>query len=96
MPGPEFPELLERYVRAARISTDDVNPETLEIKFPNGLSGGVARDMENVLAVNGNDLKFSLEQAFQVGLVVGAAMQRDGNVPSRFVPVIDAIGGPKT
>jgi hypothetical protein len=93
---PSFPGLIAEYARQTRLKTSEIDPETLEIRFPNGLSGSIPQDVENVLWMN--DVvrgKLTRQQLFDVVLVVGAALQRDGLMPERYHGAIEAIGGPE-
>ncbi|MDZ7785754.1 MAG: hypothetical protein U5L95_01355 [Candidatus Saccharibacteria bacterium] len=87
-----FPELFAEYTKGTRLSTQDIDPESLEITFPNGESGSIDSDAENFLAVNGllpHGLK--RDQILQIGIIVGAALHRDGLLPSRFDFAVESV-----
>jgi hypothetical protein len=97
-------DAIEKYAQQTGLNTKKIDPATLEISFPNGSTGSIPEDFDSVLEVNGvdyeganNTLEYSMppETAFGMGVVVGAALQRDGLVPAHFRQAVDAIGSPE-
>ena len=81
------------YLRATRFCIDSLDPTTGLVKLPNGESDLVHTDAVNVLGFQGQALgeaqKVAL--AYNLGLAVGAAMERVDAVPTQYQENIQRI-----
>lgn len=101
------PEAISQYFLQTGIRTDQVDPGTFEVPTdqanPHGTPDTVHGDIANILQWNGVRLtddtgehgRFSRNFVLQVGIVLGAALYRDGLLPEDLGRAVTAVGRPE-
>lgn len=96
-------EAMRKYFESTRFRTRDIDPDTLKMVIPNGLNTTVIRDLVDVVMTNDFEIEgatygsgnISPDLGFEVGLVVGAAMQKEGTLPGQYHELVEMISVPK-
>lgn len=85
------------YFSATRFRVDSLLPDSMEVAYPNGLSGSLPQDTRDVLGAyevrypKDRD-PFSREKlAYEIGLTVGAGLERSGMLPQRYEGLVADI-----
>ncbi len=91
---------IAEYFKRIGFAIGDLDTQTMTIRFANGISGHVVQDCHDALDVNDVDYvgkNGSLETKkfdFELAMLIGAALQRDGLMPDQYSDIIDSITAP--
>ena len=84
-------EAVALYFERSGTTVDAINPDSLKLQFA-FCDGSIYDDAKNVLGVAGDEVRCSREElAFNLGVVVGAALQKRESLPERFENTVDRV-----